>query len=539
MHGTILVGYLPVPKFDCFSEASRSLAKYRCFHSCMRIILRSLVKAGTDGTFMTCADRKVRKVWPILAAYVADHPEQCLVAGCMENRCSMGETGPNERGSHLPCIHRDQKEVQALLKAHKDGRLSPEQKARFDALGLRAIYEPFWSDLPHSDVFSFFTPDLLHQLHKGVFKDHLVKWCTNLLGELELDNRFRSTPTLHSLRHFKNGISGISQWTGHEHKEMEKVFLGLIAGGADEDVVRAVRALMDFIYLASLQSQTTVTLAALQQALDNFHACKNIFITLEARSPPHFNIPKYHMLEHYVELIRTFGSADGFNTEWSERLHIDYAKEAYRASNKKDYVVQMTRWLSRQEAVDRFTQYLRWCCSGEYRPPSSASEDPVSTPEPDDGAIVIQKSMPSSTSSKKTYKVAASHPVHLRNVPASSVIANNKASLFVVALQKFLTAHQSNVKVYHFDGFDLFKQLVTSLQSIPEVSDSKRQNIIRAMPPIPASGRKKATPGQFDFALVRTGERNEHTDSTALEGKPLHCSTKVALLTAYSYQAFA
>ena len=64
------------------------------------------------------------------------------------------------------------------------------------------------------------------------------------------------------------------------------------------------------------------------------------------------------MLEHYVDLIFKFGSADGFNTEWSERLHIDCAKEAYRASNKKNYVVQMTQWLSRQEAVDRFTVYL-------------------------------------------------------------------------------------------------------------------------------------------------------------------------------------
>jgi hypothetical protein len=37
---------------------------------------------------------------------------------------------------------------------------------------------------------------------------------------------------------------------------------------------------------------------------------------------------------HYVTCIRALGLADGYNTESPERLHIDFAKEAYRASNK-------------------------------------------------------------------------------------------------------------------------------------------------------------------------------------------------------------
>jgi len=140
---------------------------------------------------------------------------------------------------------RDQQETLSLLReqdSSPSGGLPDALQTRFKDLGLRPVYPPFWADLPHSNVFEWFTPDLLHQLHKGVFKDHLMKWCTGL-------------------RHFAHGISTVSQWTGREHKEMERVFLGLLIGRADPAVISAVRAVLDFIYLASLQSHTTQTLA--------------------------------------------------------------------------------------------------------------------------------------------------------------------------------------------------------------------------------------------------------------------------------------
>lgn len=397
------------------------------------------------------------------------------------------------------------------------------------------VHEPFWRDLPYADIFKTFTSDLLHQLHKGVFKDHLVKWCTFLLTEAELDARFHASPSHHSLRHFKNGISHVSQWTGHEHKEMQKVFVGLVAGGVNEEALLAVRALMDFVYLTSFQSHTTTTLAAMKTALEEFHAYKAVFVALGACSPAYFNIPKYHMLLHYIELIEQFGSTDGYNTEWSECLHIDYAKDAYRALSKKDYTIQITKWLSRQKSVDRFTVYLQWLRDGEYVPHDVTVSTPGQLPvlpdanDRDDEPGAVEAVPPSTSrlqgdlSPGPAYKVAATHPPSLRGVPISKIILDNRASQFMIALQVFLQAHGSQLRVYEFDGIDLFKQLIVSLPSIPEVSDKKLKNVIRATPPIEPFGWQCAEPGKFDFALVRTGESNSATAGTALAGLLLPC----------------
>jgi hypothetical protein len=57
-----------------------------------------------------------------------------------------------------------------------------------------------------------------------------------------------------------------------------------------------------------------------------------------------------------------------------ERFHIDFAKEGWRASNFREELPQMTRWLERQEKVASFETYLNHF-EGEQDSAAAAAAD--------------------------------------------------------------------------------------------------------------------------------------------------------------------
>ncbi|KAI6026905.1 hypothetical protein BKA83DRAFT_4463011 [Pisolithus microcarpus] len=473
-HATVLIGYLPVSRLECFQKKTRLLAGYRLFHHAMSLVLQPLIDAGRHGKEMGCADGYLRRVHPILAAYVADFPEQCLVACNKENRCPHCLVESDKRGDLEECAWRSTTDTLKTLRRKQRNK----QSRKFDIQGLRAVYKPFWKDLPFTDIFACITPDILHQLHKGVFHDHLVQWCTSLMGEKEIDVRFQAMTRFPTLRHFKKGISTISQWTGSEHKEMQRVFVGLLSGIVSNDVLIVARALLDFIYYAQFQKHTDVTLGAMQDSLKTFHEYKHVLIELEVRQD--FNVPKLHSLQHYVASIRALGSADGYNTEYPERLHIDYAKEAYRASNKRDYVEQMALWLQRQEAVCYKSAYLDWRKAGKCSP--LAERDTVSP----------------------AYYKVAKVPPH-RQVSVDRIRSDYNAQDFVPALKHFLSSHsgrQQVIQPIESDRFDVYNQLYIETGPSSITGRGPCLQKIRASPKVAVRGRKAKIPGHFDTVFV-------------------------------------
>ncbi|KAJ8521820.1 hypothetical protein ONZ45_g1539 [Pleurotus djamor] len=64
--------------------------------------------------------------------------------------------------------------------------------------------------------------------------------------------------------------------------------------------------------------------------------------------------------------------------EMFERLHIDFAKDAWRATNKKDEVPQMIDWLSRHEKMTAFTNDIEGLiCLGAKAPHAKSSWEDI------------------------------------------------------------------------------------------------------------------------------------------------------------------
>jgi len=50
-------------------------------------------------------------------------------------------------------------------------------------------YQPFTNEFPRADIHELIAPDLLHQIIKGTFKDHLVTWVEELLLHIHRNDR--------------------------------------------------------------------------------------------------------------------------------------------------------------------------------------------------------------------------------------------------------------------------------------------------------------------------------------------------------------
>ncbi|KAG9094615.1 hypothetical protein FS749_012136 [Ceratobasidium sp. UAMH 11750] len=360
----VLVGFIPVTDLPGIQHVERRReTRWQLFHTCMESILEPLKEASRLGVEMFCADGGIRRVHPILAAYLADYKEQTLVTCVRDNRCPVCWVPGKERADYNQQYSlRGKHETMRNLEDHWAG-----DSRGVETLGIRPN-RPFWADLPYVDIFNCMAPDMLHQLNKGIFGKHVVKWCRSIMGKDTIDCRLKATPRFSGLRHFAQGISVIKQWTGNEWKTLAKIFLPTLAGCSKPEAAAATRNVLDFMYCVHKPEISDSDLEDLDGYLASFHDLKGVFVGTEKErekmkdlldSDERFHgIPKLHMIGHYLHFIRELGTPDGYNTEVPERLHIDYVKVPWRASNHVNATEQMTTFLQRREAWAFLRAYL-------------------------------------------------------------------------------------------------------------------------------------------------------------------------------------
>ncbi|KAG2116986.1 uncharacterized protein F5147DRAFT_742855 [Suillus discolor] len=330
-NGVVLLGFLAIPKADNEDTKDAHFRKFRrqLLHSSLAKMLETLKPGMTKLEVVRCPDGHFRRAVYSLGPYIADYPKQALLACIVQNWCPKC-TAPADGLDEGTYGRRSRNHTKVLVEEFELGVL-------WDEYGLVGDIVPFTNYFPRADIHELLSPDILHQLIKGAFKDHLVSWVHDYIEAQyteanankildDIDRRIALAPAFAGLRQFPEG-RGFKQWTGDDSKALMKVYIPAIEGHVPKEMVQALRALLDFIYIARRNIISSNSLDAMDDALKRFHRG--------------FNLPRQHSLIHYHKLIQAFGAPNGLCSSITESKHIKAVKEPWRRSSRFEALSQM------------------------------------------------------------------------------------------------------------------------------------------------------------------------------------------------------
>ncbi|KAF8224104.1 hypothetical protein L208DRAFT_1513386 [Tricholoma matsutake] len=391
-NGVVLLGFLAIPKstHEFRDDASFHKFHHQLLHSSLAKILESLKPGMTMPEVVHFPDGHFRKVIYGLGPYITDYLEQALLACIVQGWCPKCTAPANDLNSGQ-YVHHSQVHAELLAEEFELGML-------WDEYGLVGDIVVHFS--PLSDINELLSLDLLHQLIKGAFKDHLVTWVNDyikaeyLASEAQkilddIDRCIALAPSFAGLRRFPKG-QNFKQWTGDDSKALMKVYLPAIEGHIPDEMVQAMRAFLEFCYIARRDIHDTHSLTALDDALQQFHHHREIFRTSGVHANS-FNLPRQHSLIHYVKLICAFGAPNGLCSSIMESKHIKAVKEPWRCSSHFKALGQM---LLTNQRLDKLAaaridfadhEMLKGTSDSNPDPPHLINEDPLNneTNKPD------------------------------------------------------------------------------------------------------------------------------------------------------------
>ncbi|KAF8550600.1 hypothetical protein OG21DRAFT_1525023 [Imleria badia] len=263
---------------------------------------------------------------------------------------------------------------------------------------LSGISHPFFWDWPLSCPARFLTPECLHYWHR-FFWDHNLQWCKHALGARELDFRFSILPPITGLHHFSEGVTQLKQVTGRTHRDAQRYIIVVLSGYCDTHVVTAIRALMDFRYLAQAPVISSTTRDKIATALATIHQHKQAILDHGLRRRPqtnapleHFNIPKLEMMHNVVPSVSNVGSILQWTADTTEHAHIEVVKNPAAMTNNMNYNAQICCTLDHDEkcrlfniAISLSQQYKDMENGGDADQELDADADADADDEIDDG----------------------------------------------------------------------------------------------------------------------------------------------------------
>ncbi|KAG2016559.1 hypothetical protein CC2G_009715 [Coprinopsis cinerea AmutBmut pab1-1] len=337
----IPIGFLAIPKSERKHDSDRQFLRFRrqLFHTTLQAILESLRPYMEETPDITlCPDGFYRRVTYSIGPYIADYPEQALLACVVQGWCTKCTAWVDDLDNDKDAFLRTHEWTQTMI----DGF---EAQEVWDAYGIIPDVTPFTQSFPRANIHELLAPDLLHQIIKGTFKDHLISWIGDYLvkeyGEAmantiwdDIDRRISVVPPFPGLRRFPDGRR-FKQWTGDDSKALMKVILPALVSKVPDDFIHCMAAFLDFCYLVRRSVITETDLNTLDETLARFH--------------------------HYREAFRKegFGAPNGLCSSITEAKHIKAVKEPWRRSNKYNALGQMLLTNQRISKLGALHAYLK------------------------------------------------------------------------------------------------------------------------------------------------------------------------------------
>ncbi|KAI0313865.1 hypothetical protein OF83DRAFT_1208258 [Amylostereum chailletii] len=406
----IPIGFLAIPKSDRKYDRDPAFKTFKrqLYHASLSAILQTLHPAMTTPVVRRCPDGHFRRIIFDLGPIIADYPEQVMLAGIVQGWCGWFVVGSGAQQAWFAYIeHRcdaqnSDLDGEAVLRTREMTDYMVEafsSQELWDNFGIDDEVVPFTNDFPRADIHELLAPDILHQIIKGSFKDHLVEWVEQYLvlshgearaGEMmdDIDRRLAAAPAFSGLRRFADGRR-FKQWTGDDSKALMKVYIPAVAEYLPASMVQCISAFMDFCYLVRRSEIDEDTLAEIEDAVARFHHHREIFQTTGVR-PNGFSLPRQHSMSHYVYLIQEFAAPNGLCSSITESRHITAVKKPWRRSNRYEALGQMLLINQRLDklAAARADFVNRGMLPGRYRaiPPHLVRIEPVLDDDNEDSA---------------------------------------------------------------------------------------------------------------------------------------------------------
>jgi len=223
----LLLALMPVPRKLTKSSADHLQRQINAdtLPGVFELLFEPLHNAALEGVNIDCADGTVRRCFPILSAWIADHMENVALHRIKSNVCPKCEVLAGELATDANS-HRARD--YARYERCECESASDDSRTMFETLGIDLEKSVFhghhWVSAP-----GLHKADLLHTVYLGLFK-RLMDWISGFLKKQArlqaFDDTWKALPPHRGFFVPKKAYREVTQWQGKEMRNLARCLVG-------------------------------------------------------------------------------------------------------------------------------------------------------------------------------------------------------------------------------------------------------------------------------------------------------------------------